>query len=1336
MAHIDLLQNDIATNPQSGYYRVYFKSDGFPYFRNNAGTETAFTVGSLSSYVTLDTAQTITGAKTLSSPTTHTAPIYIDNVGAGIQLDASWITFDDTLGTTQEGSITSDATDFTITASNSRDLKLVASGDIVLNNNTKLSVVGATAAVTPLATDASGNIVDGSTIPKPAESTGVLTGGVLSTGAGATEFSISDGTGQIVTAAGVPTAITWSGIANITPTNIGTTARTYIAIDSGGLLVESSTDFTIDQSRTLIILGIVLHLNSSTVNAVNNQQHIAYNAISSTYDLAEAIGIFNISGNLFSGNGVNLNMDKSVGTLFRAGTNYANDINNPHETTNALTSQQSFTYIFNNNVPGATGIAIDPANLDDGAGATVALSNNTKWSVQRIYLFSSGIVAVQRGVEEFNSMDDAINGIDGEAYTIASSIEPNALLRGWLVARKDTTDLTDITEAKFIEAPKFGSGGGASGGSPSLVDLQTAYNNSITPEILTDATRGALTVKQGSGADTDFILEGLDGSDVITFAVRADGCIRATTLDVVHLAATTDDHALEIDADAAGFGDVKALDIDYITGAIGAGDDEAVILVNIDQSGSSGGGDIVALEVLTTTGDATTTAILAGPEVGVVEQTSGVFGDMDSALVNATDRLTEFTTIGSDIVMFVANGDTVTIGNAAKFEDLEFLLATVSSKNINPTFEYSTGVGTWGTFTPIDGTNGLLNTGVIAWLDADIPSWAVGTGTEYLIRMTRNRGGSITSPIESLVQIAETTEFYWNKDGDVKVNNVEASSTATFGGLVTASADLDVAGHILVTDTTNNFDEKILVANDIFDAEKFSVTNRGNTYVGDDLTVENDIILNATVAYIAKANETGVLNIAGGGRDNGGVIELSGLSATTPDTILFKTSSGIGMTMNTTGLTIADALTVTGTTNLGASSILNGVTGGSIFSQFEKSGATTWGWVDDASSGDLRFFSYINAGQEISRIDSTTDLVTHYTNQEMQGTLDVTGAVSSNGHYASSGSTNKLETSSGYGLEINESTGAISPLNNVGASAIGDLGTLALPFRRLYLSSTANIIGQVDMGANLNVDGAVELTGNEQELLFASDYVVGQNDRAKINAEGAGGGSGFGGDLVFSTRNSSNVYSEALRLTNAGDTNVGGNLDVGGDLDLLANGSDINFGLYGEIQTTAYTDFRNPSDSTKGFRVDLANGIIRPITTNAVDLGTDTLRFKDAYLSGDLDVSGASTLTGDIDLVNSTEINTPTFVEFKKSATEGIRIDPNNGTVRPITDNNTELGITTRRWSKVWGVDADFSGTASITQLLHLDSYPTGSTTDGDIWRDGNDFKCRVGGVTKTFTLT
>ena len=50
--------------------------------------------------------------------------------------------------------------------------------------------------------------------------------------------------------------------------------------------------------------------------------------------------------------------------------------------------------------------------------------------------------------------------------------------------------------------------------------------------------------------------------------------ITAKSIDVDHTATENDEHAVEIDCDAAGFGDVKALNINYVTGAISAGEDE------------------------------------------------------------------------------------------------------------------------------------------------------------------------------------------------------------------------------------------------------------------------------------------------------------------------------------------------------------------------------------------------------------------------------------------------------------------------------------------------------------------------------------------------------------------------------------------------------------------------------------------------------------------------------------------------------------------------------------------------------------------------------------------
>ena len=54
-------------------------------------------------------------------------------------------------------------------------------------------------------------------------------------------------------------------------------------------------------------------------------------------------------------------------------------------------------------------------------------------------------------------------------------------------------------------------------------DLQTAYNNSTTPEILTDATKGALTIKRGSALDTDNVFEGKNGAGTTTSNITGEG---------------------------------------------------------------------------------------------------------------------------------------------------------------------------------------------------------------------------------------------------------------------------------------------------------------------------------------------------------------------------------------------------------------------------------------------------------------------------------------------------------------------------------------------------------------------------------------------------------------------------------------------------------------------------------------------------------------------------------------------------------------------------------------------------------------------------------------------
>jgi len=266
--------------------------------------------------------------------------------------------------------------------------------------------------------------------------------------------------------------------------------------------------------------------------------------------------------------------------------------------------------------------------------------------------------------------------------------------------------------------------------------------------------------------------------DLNSFDVTGTGDMYFTgTVDLFHTAAEADDHAFEIDCDAAGFGDVKAMEIDYITGAIATGDDESVFLVNIDETLATGG-HISASTVLATEGAADKiTGFQAGVGVGVVEQQAGTFSDADSVLNKAVDVLAAVSSGGAgNISMWVADNDSITIGDAAMFEELEFLIDTGASGNgIAATWEYSDGVGSWVEFHPVDGTNGFKHTGVVIWNDADVPTWAVGTGSEYLIRITRTRNSLSTTPIVDTIEKSAVSLFGWDLNADIIVNNITAN---------------------------------------------------------------------------------------------------------------------------------------------------------------------------------------------------------------------------------------------------------------------------------------------------------------------------------------------------------------------------------------------------------------------------------------------------------------------------------------------------------------------------------------------------------------------------------
>jgi hypothetical protein len=290
---------------------------------------------------------------------------------------------------------------------------------------------------------------------------------------------------------------------------------------------------------------------------------------------------------------------------------------------------------------------------------------------------------------------------------------------------------------------------------------------------------------------------------------------------ISHTATEIDDEALRVIADAAGFGGYKAIDLSYVAGAIGAAEDEEVALVNIDETLTTGG-RVVALEVLATDeGSAEVDAVEVGVGVNPLIQSVGSFADADLVDNDGTPTNDLDQPGGNSVAIFSADNDTLTIGDAAKFSEIEVILDTgASNPGIAPTFEYSTGVGTWAAFTPADGTSQFRNTGVIAWLLTDVPGWLAGTGGNFLIRITRTRNTLGTTPVADLVQIAATALYCWDENARIVGNKLELGTgdggasnrrLQVSGGLVRTTDTSDVEGRYISPDSLPlNFPRHVL----------------------------------------------------------------------------------------------------------------------------------------------------------------------------------------------------------------------------------------------------------------------------------------------------------------------------------------------------------------------------------------------------------------------------------------------------------------------------------------------------------------------------------------------
>jgi len=326
---------------------------------------------------------------------------------------------------------------------------------------------------------------------------------------------------------GANTRVSFWPFTAVVVTWLTTDPITYFNINSAWALIQRTASPNQEEIRTSFWLWAVLHVWQTVVESILNDfsDTTAINQPLLWWDFFHSFWIVNSNWNVFLPNWANLNINKSVWLSFAPWTRAKSNPDNPNFFPNPsitlasfLTTWRDWAWGFNIGWPDT---AITPWLYDDwtwwASQPNWTVSNNF-WSVQRIYLvIDDNSVVVHYWQEAYSSYEAALNWIQAESFT-QNPLLWWAALRWFLIVKWNAADLSNTSQAVFIKAWKLNETPWGSRWS-STADLQTTYNNSTTPEILTDITRGAFSVKRWSAADTDCIFEWLNGAWTQTFCV-------------------------------------------------------------------------------------------------------------------------------------------------------------------------------------------------------------------------------------------------------------------------------------------------------------------------------------------------------------------------------------------------------------------------------------------------------------------------------------------------------------------------------------------------------------------------------------------------------------------------------------------------------------------------------------------------------------------------------------------------------------------------------------------------------------------------------------------------
>lgn len=367
-------------------------------------------------------------------------------------------------------------------------------------------------------------------------STTLRRGGVISINSGDNSLiDISSGEGIITDNTTNPsnptfTQVNWETITGITIDNLIGDVGSLIFININGEVVQfpNTLESNGSEGRSYITLGGIGHTNNLNITSVFNIPVHNLSPINIFSDFVTAIGPFSISGNRISGEAGTKELNKSSGRSYYYGSNYQVDNANPDLLSVDSLIQPPLVIATGEKILGFSGNTIDTDNYDpNGLGVITALLEPNKSIAHRIWHEpSSNFLIFQYGQIAYKDINAARDSFISEDFITPSSLESIAYLVAVLITDGDSNS-SNLDDALFIPQGKFTGGGG--GGS--VDTLQSVYNNSNNPEILTDSIKNSVDFRVGSGSDSDNVVTIQNNAGDINALITGEGYISGSTVD-------------------------------------------------------------------------------------------------------------------------------------------------------------------------------------------------------------------------------------------------------------------------------------------------------------------------------------------------------------------------------------------------------------------------------------------------------------------------------------------------------------------------------------------------------------------------------------------------------------------------------------------------------------------------------------------------------------------------------------------------------------------------------------------------------------------------------------